>query len=173
MRREDIFGFSFRMGENITYCHPADKTEQFDGTKTGNILTWEWPANPGVDFAYPFELNATVYRREDVSQYFKMIDGIDRWHPNVIEAAFYRQSLRSAFLHRPVMASYAESHAYVLTVNRVQDVAKNPVYEEHSADELLEAFYRGKQVNLKYYLDKTYRSIHIGEFKLKSASGAR
>ncbi len=170
MRNEIVFAFSFRLGRNITYCHPADRQEVYEGvTYPGNddILLWQWPSARGVDFSYPFELNATVYRRSDVLKYFDMIQGIEKWHPNIIEGSFYRPEILREFCQRPWMCSYETSRAYTITVNRVQDVVRNRTYEGPSAVELLEIYNSGGRIDLDYYDGKTFSSIHIGDFKLK------
>jgi hypothetical protein len=171
MLNELVFAFSFRLGRNITYCHPADRREVYEGVTYPNnddILLWQWPSARGVDFSYPFELNATVYRRSDVLKYFDMIQGIAKWHPNIIEGCFHRPEILREFCQRPWMSSYETSKAYTITVNRVQDVVLNRIYEEHSAKELLEIYNSGGRIDLDYYRGKIFSSIHIGDFKIKS-----
>lgn len=58
-RNPDIFGFSMRLGENIK---PYPRTIK----KDGNILSWEWQSCMEGHYNYPWELDCTLYRKEDV-----------------------------------------------------------------------------------------------------------
>lgn len=162
-----LFGFSFRLGKNITYCHPADRHEKFEGTNISGMLIWSWMRSSGVDFAYPFELNATAYRIETVLMYLDMLSGFGDWHPNILEGNFYHPDIMSQFKSQPLMMSYEESKAHVVTVNRVQDVAANRIYGERSAEELLHLYEAGTRLDLDWYRNRTWNSIHIGELQLK------
>ena len=164
---ENVFGFTMRAGENIIYSHPAQTHFKFHGEVIEDTFCkWDWRTGQ-VTFAYPFELNATVYRKQDVLKYFDLVKGVKKWHPNILEGGFY--SLRQYFYNRPIMYSYKNPKMVVLTINRVQDVAENPVYEEegYTTEKLLEMFLAGRQIDIDHLHDRTFDRIHIGEFKFK------
>ena len=167
MDDKSLFGFSFRLGKNITYCHPADRHETFEGTEISGMLIWNWVRANGIDFAYPFEIGSTVYRKETVLKYLNLITGLDNWHPNIFEGNFYHPDIKSKFYERPLMMSYEQSKAHVVTVNRVQDIAANRIYGEHSTEELLDMYENGVRIDLDWYKDKTWNSVHVGELKIK------
>jgi hypothetical protein len=72
-------------------------------------------------------------------------------------------------LNRPVMT--------VITINKVQDVYDTPVYhtvaseEEECLQYMNKCMREGKELDVEgYYRRKGFRSVHIGEFKLKKES---
>jgi len=63
-----------------------------------------------------------------------------------------------------LMASYPRARASVLTINRVQDVSPNPVYEgDLTVDMLLNKWNNGTVLNIDAYAGRSHPSIHIGE----------
>jgi hypothetical protein len=62
------------------------------------------------------------------------------------------------------MASYPSARASVVTINRVQDVASNPIYDSGlTVDVLLERWNNGASLDIDAYADRSYTSIHIGD----------
>jgi hypothetical protein len=55
----------------------------------------------------------------------------------------------------------------VITINRVQDICKNRVYDEISLEELDQYFRQNKEMDLEYYQKTTFNAVHIGDFILK------
>jgi len=65
---------------------------------------------------------------------------------------------------RDLMASYAQARASVITINRVQDVSRNPVYEgDLTAEVLLDKWNGGTVLDTDAYAERSYSSIHVGE----------
>ena len=161
-----VMCFSLRLGNNITYSHPANKNEQYAGQVIDDkYLFWNWVENRNnVDFGYPFELNATIYNKEDVVKYLNMIKG-QKWHPNLIEGRFYTGP-SNQFIDKPYMVSYKQSKVYVITINRVQNIAPNRVYDEHSTEKLLGLFNEGKKIDIRHYEGVVYDRVHIGDFNI-------
>lgn len=63
-----------------------------------------------------------------------------------------------------LMASYPSARASVITINRVQDVTLNRVYEGNlTVNVLLEKWNAGAILDIDAYVDRSYPSIHIGE----------
>jgi hypothetical protein len=55
----------------------------------------------------------------------------------------------------------------VITVNRVQDICKNRIYDEIDLSTLESYFWSDRQLDDTYYQKKEFHSVHIGEFVLK------
>lgn len=56
-----------------------------------------------------------------------------------------------------------------MTINRVQDVCENPIYEQYDLKELDEWFWAGKRFNLNKYREASakYNSVHVGDVFLE------
>lgn len=166
---DDVFSFGYRLGENLTHSHTSGMNFKYnDGYDENGYMNWQWRKNKS-SFAYPFEVGGSLIRAEDIIMILDEMDkkNYDWGHPNKLESGFYINNLQG--LIRPRMMSYKKSVAYVLTINRVQDVCENNIYDENSmsTEECLELFNEGKKIDIDFYKDKTYNSIHIGEFEIK------
>jgi hypothetical protein len=65
---------------------------------------------------------------------------------------------------RDLMASYPLARASVLTINRVQDISQNPVYEgDLTVDALLDKWNNGTVLDIDAYAGSSYPSIHVGD----------
>lgn len=128
------------------------------------------------DWNYPFELCATLMRKSVVSDILLEIvkhNGIDGLsHPNKLEvtgsrlfskapANFeYSKLSKCLCVRNPVLS--------VITINRVQDVCENRIYEEVSLEELERHFDEKNSLNLEFYRSQTFDAVHIGDFVLKN-----
>jgi len=94
-------------------------------------------------------------------------------HPNKLEVCgsrvFSRKIHPQSSLHyctclkSPVLS--------VITINRVQDVCQNRIYNsnEFSSLEALDAlFWEEREMDLNYYRNKKFNAVHIGDFILTS-----
>ena len=152
------------------------------------------------DFRYPFSLTASLYRRQDVQS---IVDALTAerspWHhPNLLEAAGnalistmasvpapiraflppHADSASALTLTRQLAACPATAMCAVLTVNRVQEVFKNPVCEAAGQDvEELRALWEEGQVELDedryaaWARAGQLRSVHVGEWWLRPVRG--
>ena len=165
---------SLRLSPSINWCQPAHS----DSLITSKIRMDGWNILPHAavlgnkgDFAYPFDLSASVYSKQFLQNFiFSLECKSNKVHtpkiPNDIEAVFYTESW---------ILSYASllftdtAVAKVLTINRVQNQYQNPIdsNKEVSTDSLLEYFSAGKTLNLEAYRDAKYASqIHISDIIL-------
>lgn len=113
---EQVFGFSMRLGENIK---PVPENLSSDD----NILEWTWDCQC-QHYNYPWELDCTLYRREDVVR-MTMEEETAIKNPNYYEAMITPDN-RKERITRPNMASNRQSGcAVVITVNRVQETHQN------------------------------------------------
>jgi len=136
------------------------KYNRFDGTQ---------------DWNYPFELCATILRKDDVVSILEMIEqlygreGIS--HPNKLEVSGARlfaqkkhpkhNQMYCTCLTKPILS--------VITVNRVQDVCPNPIFNTVELETLDTFFWEEKEFDLDYYRENStkFNAVHIGDFVLK------
>lgn len=125
------------------------------------------------DWNYPFELCATLMHKSMVSDVLLSIlqtNGLDGMsHPNKLEVTgsrLFSQNLTPhakltscLCLQKPVLS--------VITINRVQDVCENRIYDEISLDELEKHLDEGRLLNLDYYRERVFDAVHIGDFILE------
>ena len=130
---ERVFGFSMRLGENI-------KPMPENISKDSDVLEWKWEGCKEAHYNYPWELDCTVYRKEDVLQLTSQ-EELPIKNPNYYEAMITEDN-RSEKITRKHMASNRQTGcAIVITVNRVQDTHQNGFDDSmltdiHSLDKL-------------------------------------
>ncbi len=112
----DIFGFSMRLGENIK---PYPKKMETDK----ELMVWEWKGCTEAHYNYPWELDCTLYRKEDVLR-LTAEEKNEIKNPNYFEAMINAEN-RNRRITRKCMAAWKKSCAIVITVNRVQDTHPN------------------------------------------------
>ena len=116
-QNEDIFGFSFRLGKNITPPPRKDFTNE-------KFIIWDWTQSDIEHYDYPWELCCTLYRKKDVQSIVKQVKKFV-FNPNLLEE--FLTINPEGYISRRKMACYnSDSKAFVITVNRVQDFAKSP-----------------------------------------------
>jgi hypothetical protein len=175
MNNEDsILTAHFRLSPNITYCHPSNTHSvlpPFENVIGSNQFYKYDRTKATEDWNYPFELCATLMRTEDV---LSTLDSIRVWfgedalsHPNKLEVSGARlfskrhhakdQLVTCLCMKRPVLS--------VITINRVQDVCENRIYEDgdFDLDTLDELFRNGREFDLNFYRTSTFDAVHIGD----------
>ncbi len=111
-----VFGYSMRLGENIKPV-PANLSEDTA------VLEWKWDCE-NQHYNYPWELDCTLYRSEDVSRMLEEEEYTIK-NPNYFEAMITPDN-RSRRITRPNMACNKKlGCAVVITVNRVQETHQN------------------------------------------------
>lgn len=162
---EDVFGFSLRLGRNI---RPVPKKIK----KKVGICSWNWRKNTG-HYGYPWELDCTLYRKEDILDIFQKVGVINS--PNYLESI--PEEAPGDYIKRNKMASYdSESKAVVITINRVQDTHLNEVDNSHVTDVLslyIKYQYENRFLDLNKIQMKKNRQVHVGSdfFVLTSPMG--
>ena len=112
---EEVFGYSMRLGENIK---PVPENLSSDAA----VLEWRWDCKC-QHYNYPWELDCTLYRREDVVR-MTMEEESAIKNPNYYEAMITPDNKKDR-IRRPNMASGRQGCAIVITVNRVQETHQN------------------------------------------------
>lgn len=115
--KDQIFGFSIRLGKNIL-PFPENVIED------NGVFEWNWEETDAIGYDYPWELDCTVYRKEDVLRLLDEEKNAIK-NPNFFEAIVSRDN-RSEKLQKKYLACFAQKgNAIVITVNRVQDSHPN------------------------------------------------
>ncbi|KAN0041109.1 hypothetical protein ACTFIV_003645 [Dictyostelium citrinum] len=189
-------GFYMKLNQNITYCHTCNediiiptlnsnivtmKTTTNDSTTAvvDNFKYFKWNRNENDckrDWNYPWDLCSTIYRSNDVDsiingiiKYYGIRNGIN--HPNRFEFNGNRPIIqKQIYQNKPYCLCLAENYSpmSVVTINRVQDVYDNPIYDQSlSLDDLDQLLYTNKSLNDEKYkensLSLNFKSVHIGD----------
>lgn len=174
MARPELLGFSLRLGKNICLSQsvpdpiPAPTWEQ-----ENDVMHWLW-RSAAAEWAYAFELDGTVYRREVIQTLLNAFEslrsrvaGFDWRHPNALETA--GNVIFKAADFPPRMASFNEACLVVPTVNRVQEMFANRLLGDGRTPTELEVLRRqGQELDLDEFARHTYARIHVGDFYLRS-----
>lgn len=156
---ENVFGFSTRLGENI---HPLPtEIQKFD-----THLQWDWKSTNAPNWNYPWELDATIYRKTDIINIISKFD-IQAINPNFFEGEVSK--CPEKYIDRKELACFRKGKCIVLTINRVQDDFLNDYDSTIAGD--IETLYNLYQDDVKIdfiSISKTKNhSIHVGAEFLK------
>jgi len=166
VKLEDTIGFSLRLGKGLTYHFPADKfiKEPKYEDKNG-ILKWKWKGAEG-DYGYPFELDASVYKKEFVKNIINYLNDYKWSHPNLLEGI--SANLVMDYLNTPkYLYAFSKPKSLVIQINRVQDLSPNRFYDiGYDINTLQGLWEKGKKLDLDYY-KKEFNSIYIKDFVLE------
>lgn len=151
-----VFGFSLRLGKNIK---PMPKKVSRDG----EFCVWKWMDSKG-HYGYPWELDCTMYRKEDVIQIIDKTGILNIKSPNYLEAIPEENPME--FVSRENLVSYYDkSKAIVITVNRVQETHQNGVDSSKITDVLslfIEYQYEDRILDLNSITKYGYYRVHVG-----------
>lgn len=164
------FSYSLRLHPGITYCQPADLKNHIPPLLDHSEFDFSYNRSKGtVDWNYPWELSASVYKKSTVKDIIEQIHktfGFDATgNPNRLEAngsiiAGRDGSTLTNFCQKKAVCS-------TITVNRVQEEYKNTVMNEQTTKQLLEYYWKNNQFSDISYAEKKYDSIHIGDFIIR------
>jgi glycosyltransferase family protein len=153
---KSIFGFSFRLGSNITgYPH---------SNSSDNYVKWNWRQAKALHYNYPFELTSTLYRKTDV---LKIIELTPKklCNPNFFEQSFYDlpDSQKNEFPNN--LACFKQLGCVVIiTVNRVQDTHPNAFCNKKNyTTSYLNKLYNEQSVTMDIHAisNISHQSIHV------------
>jgi hypothetical protein len=150
----DVFGFSLRLGTNLNFLPKlADRN---------GIYYWNWRDARGEYWSYPWEVSASVYRKQFVLNYLESRADIS--NPNRFEA-YLAGSIAAATEALPTqLACFPKSTCATITVNRVQDEFPNGF--DQTKDTSPEALYRehvnGLKQNWMKLANWSNNSVHVG-----------
>jgi hypothetical protein len=188
-KNPEILCATLRLSPNVTYCHPSNGYSKLPNFTEVMSYQSDGPDVKGFkqeilqfnrleateDWNYPFELCATMMHKSVTADILLAIlntNGLDGMsHPNKLEVSGSRLfGVKSLISHAKLTSCLCVKRPVlsVITVNRVQDVCENRIYNEISLDELEAHFDAHRTLNLEYYRHKIFDAVHIGDFILSS-----
>jgi len=151
-----VFGYSMRLGGNI-------KPMPRNLSKEETVFEWKWDCGE-QHYNYPWELDCTMYRKEDVVQ-MTMEEENPIKNPNYYEAMITADN-RKERITRPHMAcNKKKGCAIVITVNRVQETHQNG-YDDSMLTDIysLDKLYNddGNTLDIEKIASMNNTIIHVG-----------
>lgn len=152
-----VFGFSIRLGKNILPYPTAARC-------TDGVMEWNWEKSKEQHYNYPWELDCTVYRREDV---VKLIDEEEKVikNPNYLEAIINADNKSDKLKRKHMACSEKHGSAVVITVNRVQDSYQNGFDDSMMTDIYsLDHVYNdeGNSMDIDRISQLKNKTVHVG-----------
>jgi acetyltransferase-like isoleucine patch superfamily enzyme len=151
----EVFGFSLRLGRNIR-PNPAEN----DIEVKAQCIEWDWTSVKETHWSYPWELDATLYRKNDVVRVINIAKAETIANPNYLEAEIGNNPTK--YIDKKKMACFNESKCIVITINRVQEFVKNgfDASRETSPKKLAEFYSKG--YHLRFLGLGTSDVVHVG-----------
>lgn len=148
-----IFGFSLRLGLNL---HSIPNIRLVNG-----IAYWEWQSAAKGNWSYPWDVSASIYRRDFVYSYLNATPGAK--NPNHFEAILAEMIGKKYQGIQKRLACFERSKCLTLTVNRVQDEFANEFDGSQSTEvvELYSSFSAGKYLDWPKFHNTKNRIIHV------------
>ncbi len=116
VKNSKVFGYSMRLGDNITPRPQNLSTED-------SVFAWKWNCEY-QHYNYPWELDCTLYRKKDVLKLTMEEDNTIK-NPNYYEAMLTPENREKRIARLYMACNAGLSCAIVITVNRVQDTHQN------------------------------------------------
>jgi hypothetical protein len=166
----EIYGYSFRLGKDITPCPDSFNKNGSD------FYVWNWKETTLQHYYnYPWEMVATLYRKKDVLDMLVKEDRNKLKTPNFLELIPYSPDFFSVrnldsrkrtfdFIKAPLMASNHYSSTVIITINRVQDDCPNAYDESFLSDIIfLNKLYNknGDTLNIRAISKRKHNSPHV------------
>lgn len=153
---EEIFGVSIRLGSNLAGFPRHSEVK-------GKFCLWDWKADKPDNFHYPWELDCTIYRTDDVKDIMKKNEKKIS-NPNYLEE--FVELNPNKYIIRNKMSCYNErGKAVVITINRVQNTHCNPIDDSMQTDpETLGYLYNvlNYKLDIKKIAKKRNKVVHVG-----------
>ncbi len=171
----NALGFSFRLGENTTYCYMLGRTQNvpaLDRMGKG-IMRYDWTL-ADLDFGYPLELSSSLYRVRDI---LPLLERIDFKNPNTLELQL--DTNKSAYAsEKSALLCFDQSVAFCNPVNMVQTMWANRAggNNDYTAEKLAGMFAQGYHIDVERFSGLIPNSCHQEvplEFTRTGVSGAR
>lgn len=149
----ELFCVSLRLGRNI-----RPMPVHFESY--GPFLRYDWRACGVHQWSYPFDVSASVYRRNDLLRILH--DFGDLHSPNFLESNVSKAIEQGHYKIKPALACYPLSRSLTLTINRVQETHSNPFDggKSLSPEELQTAFEASTILDTERYAGAVNHVIH-------------
>jgi len=144
MNNNDVFCFSLRLGENVTYCYTMNSPNLLKKEKEEDgVLCWNW-TNHYLDFGYPLSIDGHIFRTKEIK---KLVRVINFKSPSTMEGNL------QVFDYYPkeLMVAYKTSRLVSFPNNVVNKAHSNRKGEKHSysAKELNEKFLNKEKIDFE------------------------
>lgn len=139
--------FSFRLGLNSTYCHPANLHYKIgEYIEIGDYICFNYDKQKG-DLAYPLSVDGHIFRTDEIKN---LIINISFVNPNTLEARLQHYH-NTPKLSSSFMCSFNKSKLVGVPVNLVNDTYKNRHGLTHfiSETELNKRYLNGERISLE------------------------
>lgn len=152
-RDSNLFGFSLRLGLNLHWLP--------DLRVDGDVAQWEWRTAPTGHWDYPWDVSASIYRRDFIADYLHATP--TAINPNRFEGFLADSCRDAARAIGPKLACFKRSKCLTLTVNRVQDEYPNEFDDSAETDiaSLYRAHISGRQLDWPSFYQSENRLIHV------------
>jgi hypothetical protein len=155
----NALGFSLRLGKNINYSYPVDKSLSLPALKPAGkeISLFRW-VDADFDFRYPLEVSSSIYRLDEM---LSLLEQVPFENPNRLEAQMMRRA-QGYSQSLPSLLCYNTSVTFCNPINRVQDEIKNRTGEHagYGSDELARLFEDGRRVQVEAYSGFVNNACH-------------
>ncbi|MGD0280136.1 MAG: hypothetical protein ABSC11_12620, partial [Smithella sp.] len=155
---KDIFGLSLRLGKNI-------KPVPNDLENHKEYISWDWTRTDAPHWNYPWELDATIYRKIDILNLLAKIPSSQLKNPNFLEGLIADDSQKTKeLIRRKKLSSFYTSNCVVITVNRVQETHPNNFDSTGHSDiySLNKEYSRGNRLDIPAISKMNKNVIHVG-----------
>jgi hypothetical protein len=163
---ENVFGFSLRLGKNIK---PFPKQVIYKDLH----IEWGWKHSNLNSWNYPWELDSTIYRKDDVENIISKLNAQKISNPNFFEGEI--ASNPHHYIKKDCLASFNLSKSIVITVNRVQETFKNEFDNTLATDviSLNNVYMNGGKIDFLKISEMQNKHIHVGAdfFKISGSKG--
>lgn len=162
---DNTVAFSMRLGKNIIGSLMSRGLSLPPFYYEFPYLFWKLSREVCPDWNYGFELDGTIYRKDDIS---KLLKSYNFRCPNTMEGNGVKEF--HSLYNGKYMGSFIESILSVVTVNRVQDKFNRRSVDkqvEKTPEELLDAWNNGMRLDINKYWTKTYDRIHISDLFMR------
>jgi hypothetical protein len=153
--KNDLFGFSLRLGKNITPM--VSRYRQAE-----SHVEWDWQDADAESWNYPWELDATIYRKKDVISILSKLEPQKIKNPNFFEAEVAARL--GNFIWKRGLGAFNKSKCIVITINRVQDDFLNSYDTTFNTDvsALAKLYEDGCRIDYIAISKKKNSRIHVG-----------
>ncbi|GAB5358454.1 hypothetical protein AAMO2058_000459000 [Amorphochlora amoebiformis] len=190
LRNPKVLGYQLGLHPNVKYCHPRDAKSipPTNMEKCGKESVCFRRILGTGDWNYPWNLCGGTYRGKHVILILNSISGTDNTkkafdHPNNLEVNGNLAVAKIGLGEKhPLSTCPSQPVSSVVTVNRVQDIYKNRIYDlpkpqtqdikkqDGSVESLDRLLWEGYQLELRAYKDAKPTSVHVGMLALERSS---
>ncbi len=158
LEKTKAYSFSFRLGENITYCYMGGffASVPYHLSLEETIMAWQVNSARG-DWTYPNSLDMTLYRKEDIKQ---TLSSLFFKNPNQMEWNWHTAKNIKKARKEWIGLSYSFSKAVNLPLNLV-NISENKNMNLFTTEELLEKFEKGFSMDIDSLYQIENNSVHM------------